>query len=980
LERGDSQGVRGGGLTRYLSPINVWALSFGCIVGWGAFVMPGTQLLPLAGPVGTIVAIGIGAVAMSVIAVNIQCMANRYPDSGGAFSYTKHVFGYDHAFLCSWSLVLAYVSIMWANATAFILIGRYLLGHIFQVGFHYEVAGYDVYLGEIAVTLAILVLFGFLSTKRKRVVKTLNTALALLLVLGTVACFVIVLVNDGGNPASFAPPFAPTGSAVTGIVGIVALAPWAFIGFESISHAVGEMKFSHKRLLPILIAAIASGALVYILATLISVLGTPGSYGSWADYVSNLGNYKGVGALPTFQAVRSALGRPGLVLLSVVVLSALATSLIGLYRAASRLIYNIAIDGLLPEWFGRLDDEGVPRNAILFIILISFVAPFVGRAAIGWIVDVTTVSASIAYSYISACSLRVAREENLRAIKVTSIVGIVLSAAFFIYPLVPNFWSGSTLAPESYLILTAWSIIGLGIFRAVFQRDTGGRFGKSTIVWMAMLSLIFFASTMWVRQATRTVTEETVVEVDDYYQSEYKYHGIKLSDRELVEEEMFLERETEAIRSALLGSSLVQVALIAFSLAIMFSIFSLLRKREKETDAMRLAAEATSKAKTLFLSNMSHDIRTPMNAIIGYTNIAKRDGLSPEEVRGYLDKIDSSSKHLLALINDVLEMSRIESGKMELDPVECDLRRTMDEVRDMFATQMQEKRISFVVDTSGVRDGRVLCDVNRLNRVLLNLISNAYKFTPEGGEVKVTLAQAQDAPDGWGRFELRIKDTGIGMSREFAERVFEAFERERNTTVSGTQGTGLGMAITKNIVDLMGGTIEVVTAPGEGTEFTIDLSLELVGGEEEPAQRMAEEDRAREVDFSARRLLLVEDNEINRDIATLILEEAGFSLETAENGKVAVEKVRTSQPGYYDAILMDVQMPVMNGYEATRAIRALDDPGLSRIPILAVTANAFSEDVQNAREAGMDGHLSKPLDVPKVLQTLGELFGRQRRA
>jgi CheY-like chemotaxis protein len=272
----------------------------------------------------------------------------------------------------------------------------------------------------------------------------------------------------------------------------------------------------------------------------------------------------------------------------------------------------------------------------------------------------------------------------------------------------------------------------------------------------------------------------------------------------------------------------------------------------------------------------------------------------------------------------------------------------------------------------------VLCDVNRLNRVLLNLISNAYKFTPEGGEVKVNLAQAQDAPDGWGRYELRIKDTGIGMSREFAERVFEAFERERSATVSGTQGTGLGMAITKNIVDLMGGTIEVVTAPGEGTEFTIDLSLELVGGEEEPAQRMAEEDRAREVDFSARRLLLVEDNEINRDIATLILEDAGFSLETAENGKVAVEKVRASRPGYYDAILMDVQMPVMNGYEATRAIRALDDPGLSRIPIVAVTANAFTEDVQNAREAGMDGHLSKPLDVPKVLQTLGELFDRQR--
>ncbi|MBP3884707.1 MAG: amino acid permease [Olsenella sp.] len=974
MERGESKGFRGGGLTRYLSPINVWALSFGCIVGWGAFVMPGSQLLPLAGPVGTIAAICIGAVAMSVIAVNIQCMANEYPDSGGAFTYTKHIFGYDHAFLCSWSLVLAYISIIWANATAFILISRYLLGPVFQTGFHYEVAGYDVYLGEIAVTLSVLVLFGFLSTKRKRVVKSLNTVLAFLLLLGTAACFVAVLAKDGGNPTSFTPPFAPRGDAATGIISIVVLAPWAFIGFESVSHAVSEMEFPHQKLLPILIVAILSGAMVYIFTTLISVLGTPESYGSWAAYVSNLGNLDGLDGLPTFHAVSSALGQPGLCLLGMVVLAALATSLIGLYRAASRLIYHIAIDGLLPEWFGRVDDDGVPQNAIVFIILISFVAPFVGRAAIGWIVDVTTVSASIAYSYVSACSLRVAQRENMRVIKATSIAGIVLSAAFFIYPLVPNFWSVSALAPESYLILAAWSILGLGFFRIIFQRDTRGRFGKSTIVWMAMLSLIFFASTMWVRQVTRTTTENTVSEVDSFYQSEYESHGIKLSNRDLRKEERFLERETEGIRSSLLSSSLVQVALIVFSLAIMFSIYSLMRKREKETDTKRLAAEETSKAKTVFLSNMSHDIRTPMNAIIGYTNIAKREGLSLEEVRGYLDKIDSSSKHLLALINDVLEMSRIESGKIDLDPVECDLRKTMNEVRDMFATQMQEKGITFSVDTSGVRNGQVLCDVNRLNRVLLNLISNAYKFTPEGGRVSVTLAQVEAAMDGQGRYELRVKDTGIGMSPEFAERVFEAFERERNTTVSGIQGTGLGMAITKSIVDLMGGTIDIVTAPGEGTEFIIGLDLELAHAGEEPDVRKAEDEQAGEVDFSTKRILLVEDNEINRDIATLILEDVGFNLESAENGKVAVEKVRASQPGYYDAILMDVQMPVMNGYEATRAIRALDDPDLAHIPILAVTANAFSEDVQNAREAGMDGHLSKPLDVPKVLQALGELL------
>ena len=267
----------------------------------------------------------------------------------------------------------------------------------------------------------------------------------------------------------------------------------------------------------------------------------------------------------------------------------------------------------------------------------------------------------------------------------------------------------------------------------------------------------------------------------------------------------------------------------------------------------------------------------------------------------------------------------------------------------------------------------MLCDRNRLNRVLLNLLSNAYKFTPREGTISVTLWQIDSSEEGFGRYELRVKDSGIGMTKEFAGKVFEAFERERTSTVSGIQGTGLGMAITKSIVDMMGGTIEVITAPGQGTEFVIRLRLALCEGAEQ-AEEDKEEKKAEELDFSAVRLLLVEDNEINREIATEILGEIGFQLEIAVNGKEALDKVAASRPGYYDAVLMDVQMPVMNGYEATRAIRELPDPALAAIPIIAMTANSFSEDVQTALRNGMDGHIAKPLEVEKMMETLSAVL------
>ena len=395
-------------------------------------------------------------------------------------------------------------------------------------------------------------------------------------------------------------------------------------------------------------------------------------------------------------------------------------------------------------------------------------------------------------------------------------------------------------------------------------------------------------------------------------------------------------------------------------------------QNEKLREALE-EAERANEAKTIFLSNMSHDIRTPMNAIIGFTKLADGND-DPKQVQEFLKKIESSSQHLLALINDVLEMSRIESGKIEIDEVKANLCEMMDDVRDMFTTQMETKNIKYVVDYSGITDKFVYCDRFRLNRVLLNLVSNAYKFTPEDGTITVTLTQKDCSEEGKASYELHVKDSGIGMSEEFAEHVFEAFARERTSTVSGIQGTGLGMAITKSIIDLMQGTIEVVTAPNEGTDFIVNVCFQLQT-DEDAAETGTVGQQGRDVekiDFSGVKVLLTEDMDVNRELASFVLSEKGFIVEEAVNGKEAVDKIAASQAGDFDIVLMDIQMPIMNGYEAAKAIRSLDDEKLNSIPIIAMTANAFREDVEAALEAGMNGHVAKPLDIVQLLTAIAE--------
>ena len=557
---------------------------------------------------------------------------------------------------------------------------------------------------------------------------------------------------------------------------------------------------------------------------------------------------------------------------------------------------------------------------------------------------------------------------------------------------------------------------------------------------------------------------------------------------------------------------------------VLLTILMLLQKARKAEAAARKAAsdtqelnaklqvavekaESANRAKSTFLSNMSHDIRTPMNAIIGFTTLALSNIDDTDRVKDYLGKTLASSNHLLSLINDVLDMSRIESGKIHLEEVEVNLSDVLHDLKTIVSGQIFAKQLELYMDVMDVTDEDVYCDKTRLNQILLNLLSNAIKFTPAGGTVSVRVRQLAGKVRGCGQYEFRIKDNGIGMSQEFAQKIFEPFERERTSTVSRIQGTGLGMAITKNIVDMMGGTIEVQTAQGKGTEFTVCVPMRAQT-EQRPVEKITELEglkalvvdddfntcdsvtkmlvkvgmraewtlsgkeavlRARQsiemsdvyhayiidwrlpdmngievtrqirslhddtpiiiltaydwsdieveakaagvtafcakpmfmsdlretlmsalgqkpadavqrllpeknADFKGKHILLVEDNELNREIAQEILQEYGFLVDTAENGAVAVEKVSTAAPGSYDLVLMDVQMPIMDGYTATRKIRALDDPARAKLPILAMTANAFDEDRRNALESGMNGFLSKPIVIDDLVQELRKIL------
>ena len=733
-------------MAKYLSPIDVWAIAFGCILGWGAFVMPGTTFLPFAGPAGAVLSMVLGTAIMLVIARNYAYLMRKRPDTGGVYAYAKEAFGRDHAFLCSWFLSLSYLTIVFLNATALFVMGRTVLGASWQVGFSYQVAGYDIFFSEILFTALLLAVTGALFVAHKKLLQRLQTVLAIVLIVGVVAIGCAALPHiqlerlaDVAPGESFDPVF--------GIVALVLLAPWMFAGFDAISLETSHFNFSARKSWPIFVVAILAGGFSYIALTLASTACIPEGFASWHDYIASLGSLSGVASIPVFHMAQVTMGDGGLVLVVLTALAAILTGVIGASRATIRLLSTMAEDNILSkEFLGT-------TFCIVFVMGISILISLLGRNALNWFVELTSFGAIVGFGYASASAYKIAKIEGDRSARVTGMIGSVIAIAFAAVQLVSRFGPIETMGAPSFLLLALWCLLGFLFYWRTMRQSKLAEFGGASLSGTILFCLLFFCVVMWFAKT------------------------------------LVGEADTAHMREVVIGHATVLIAFVAIGLIVMLYVQSLLRQRQEELEREKIRAEESSKAKSQFLFNMSHDIRTPMNAIFGYTHLALNEPDVPPRIREYIQNIDVSERHLLTLIDDILEMSQIESGTVELELAQADLHQVFDEVRNMFDVQMRGKGIRFAVDTSRVADSSVLCDKKRLARLAHNLLSNAYKFTPEGGEVSVTLIQKQDAEPGRGSYELRVKDTGIGMSEEFVGKLFDAFERERTSTASGAACT-----------------------------------------------------------------------------------------------------------------------------------------------------------------------------------------------
>ncbi|MBR0410481.1 MAG: amino acid permease [Eubacterium sp.] len=1381
-----------GGLRSSFTPLGMWAFSIGTSIGWGSFIVTCNTYLQKSGLLGTILGLLAGMAVILVICWNLQYMIREAPNAGGIYTFEKRVGGKDLGFLAFWFILLTYMAILWANMTSLPLFARFFLGNTFQVGFHYTIFGYEVWLGEALLSMCAVTLIGLLCARSSRLPERIMIVAAFIFTASFTVCAVIAVIRHEST-FSYAPLYTEGSGAFGQIVRIAAISPWAFIGFENIAHFSEEYSFPVKKVRGILIWSVLVTTALYLFVSLLSVSAYPPEYESWLAYIRDMGNLQGIRAVPAFYAAGHYLGQAGVTVLMLALFTVILTSLIGNMLAVSRLLYAAGRDGEAPAPLSGLNRRGIPAAAIITIVGISMFIPFLGRTAIGWIVDVTTLGATMIYGLISHAVFQRARQSDHRLEKYTGLIGMVLMVCFLLLLLIPGLLPFHAMETESYVLFIVWAVLGLVYFRLLIRHDKNREYGQRIIVWIILLVLVLFASMMWVSRATEKAADEAVERIFEYHET----HPYDDSDESVKEDRVtYLTEQAKKISSTNRLYSVVSLGLFLLVMTMMFnnyrenqklgerltraedearaarkiaelkeSISSLLdnmpgltftkdaetgvylacnqafanyahketpagvvgladaqifdaataahfvkddkialsmdepyiffedvpdaagNQRQLQTtklkfidstgrlcllgicqdvtDMVRIqhenamtkeayenarnagimythiaqtlardytdmfyvnldteefieyrrgdegsaltemqrgwhffsdcmaqlsenvypddrdvflnamdrrtlmealdrkntfimtyrqkndgnptyvrmkisrmeddehfiilgitnvdaemreamaksealaealtSAEEANKAKTSFLSSMSHEIRTPMNAIIGLGTLALRDESLNEQTRDYLKKIGGSARHLLELINDILDMSRIESGRLVLRREVFSFSAMLEQINNMVMSQCSDKGLTYDCHIKNQVNDSYIGDHMKLKEVLINILSNAIKFTEAPGSVTLTVEKTVEFED-QSTLRFCIRDTGIGMDKEYIPKIFDAFSQEDSSHKNKYGSTGLGMAITKRIVEMMNGSISVESEKGVGTEFAVTVTLrncEQKGADKESqiephalyvlvvdddkiaaeharmvldevgiradactsgeeALRMMEvahtkqkpynlvlmdwnmpgmngleasaeirklydnettvvvltaynwddiEEEAHRVgvdsflpkplfatnvieeferiarrnnmalfkekkraDLMGRHILLAEDMEINAEIMMDILEMEGMEADHAENGRICADMFHNSPAGTYDAILMDVRMPEMDGLEATAAIRALDREDAKRIPIIALTANAFDEDVQRSLQVGMNAHLTKPVEPENLYQVLGELI------
>ena len=564
-------------LAPFLSPLGAWSYGVGTAIGWGSLVVTSSQYLLRAGPAGSILGIAVGTAIMLAIARNYSYMMKRYPDAGGSYTYVRHVLGNDYGFLLAWFLVLTYTAVFWANATSLPLFSRYFLGNFFQFGYLYTIFDYDVYLGEVLLTMCTIGLIGLLCTRDKRMKQRVMIVLAILFTAGICFCFASSAVMRETTGASFDPAFIPDAVPLMQIAAVSLMTPWAFIGFESISHSTEEFAFSRSKSFRVLLAVIVTTALLYAFVTLLSASAYPERYDSWFAYLSDLGNLSGLEGIPPFYAAYRYLGNAGVTVLLLSLLALVLTSLIGNIVALSRLFVALARDGVVPAAWGRLNRKGTPQRVILGITAISMLIPFLGRTPIGWIVDITTIGACIVYGLVSFSEYRIGRTEQDLSKIATGTVGYVAMIVFGLAILAPSLVSSGSMESETYLLITVWSILGFLYFRILLVRNADETYGNSVVVWAFLLGIVLFCASAWMLQMDQSAAAGSLDSIRAHLQESYP--GMDLGDAE-----RYIQDELDALRWANTKSTLVMIGLFAVAIIVMLSNNRFMKKRQDQSN------------------------------------------------------------------------------------------------------------------------------------------------------------------------------------------------------------------------------------------------------------------------------------------------------------------------------------------------------------------------------------------------------------
>ncbi len=960
-------------IKKSMSLLNVWALSFGCAVGWGAFIMPGTTFLPISGPLGTVLGISLSAVIMLIIGINYSFMIKHYPDAGGSYTYARENLGYDHGFLCAWFMAIVYMSIAWANATALPLIFRNLVGNIFQFGFHYQIAGYDVYFGEAILSVISIVIIGFVCSRDSRLIGTILTTCAVIMVIGITIGFIAAVVRISKSGGAFNPPFSPERNSFSSVASIVALAPWAFVGFESVAHATEEFEYSYGDIIKIIISSVLVSAFSYIALSLLAVSVLPDGFSSWYEYIKVLDDFEGFQSVPVFNSVNILLGKYGLILFCFTILGAVITGMLGQWYALSRLSLSVKRHDFMPGWIGRSDGNHMPKNLIPFMVLISIPVPFLGRSVINWIVDISSIGATIAYAYTSLAAFRIAREEKNNSVMATGFLGLLFSIYFCLFMLIPSFTNIAYLSTESYLILVVWSILGFLVFYYINHKDKEWRYGNSTVVWIMLLLLILFTTTVWTRQRYSSSTEEAIHNIMTYQKKSFEEIGHTLGSQEAAKLDQYLQEQLAEVNGTMMVNNSIQIVLVLVVLVILFSLYTSIIRKQKSV------VEDLLKTKNDFMSNMSHEIRTPINTILGMDEMILRE-TKEENSRKYATDIYVAGNMLVSLVNEILDYSSIDAGYLTLEEAEYNLYEIVRGVSDDIFKRAKAKGLIYDVSVDKNMPKRLYGDSIRFRQILNNLLSNAVKYTEEGRitlNISVTKKDEEHV-----LINASVIDTGVGLDEENRKRIFNSFDRINSGRSITSSGAGLGMNIVKSLLELMGGTLEVESVPDLGSNFTFTVCQKVIDWEPvtiEKHEQIADSEMPTDTlpRFTApeARILVVDDTEMNLFVIINLLKDTLIQVDTAKDGAEGLEMTTKNE---YDLLLIDHRMPIMDGIEMLTTLRGSINNANVHKPCVALTANAGAESKEKYINLGFDYYMAKPVSGKDLEHVIMKFLPRDK--